>query len=96
MTRRGRPPTPGLLTPRETQVLALIREGLSNREIAEALGISLQGVKYHVTEILGKLGVSSREEAAAWNGERRLHGWQLAVFRYLPRVATAAVVGACR
>ena len=70
MSRRGRPLTPDLLTPREIEVLALIREGLTNREIAETLGISLQGVKYHVTEILGKLGVSSREEAAGWQPER--------------------------
>jgi DNA-binding CsgD family transcriptional regulator len=65
MKRRGRPRAPGL-TPRETQVLALIRAGRSNREIAEELGISLQGVKYHVTEILGKLGVDSRKAAAGW------------------------------
>jgi len=52
-------------------VLALLREGLSNEEIAARLGISLAGAKYHVSEILGKLGVASREEAARWTPERR-------------------------
>lgn len=66
MGKRGRPRHPDLLTPREWEVLALLRDGLSNEEIAERLGISLSGAKYHVSEILGKLGVSSREEAARW------------------------------
>jgi hypothetical protein len=47
-------------------VLALLREGRSNPEIAEALGISRDGVKYHVSEILSKLGLDNREAAAAW------------------------------
>jgi Tol biopolymer transport system component/DNA-binding CsgD family transcriptional regulator len=66
MARRGRPPHPDVLTPREWEVLALLREGLSNDEIAARLGITLAGAKYHVSEILGKLGVESREEAARW------------------------------
>ncbi len=66
MNGRGRPPTPDILTPREWEVLALLRRGLSNREIADELGISLAGAKFHVSEIISKLGVSSREEAAAW------------------------------
>jgi DNA-binding CsgD family transcriptional regulator len=71
MGRRGRPPHPDVLTPREWEVHALLREGLSNEEIAQRLGISLAGAKYHVSEILGKLGVASREEAARWTPERR-------------------------
>ena len=70
MKRRGRPPHPDVLTPRQWQVLALIREGLTDREIAQRLGISLDGVKFHVSEILGKLGVTSRNEAARWHEER--------------------------
>ncbi len=71
MNRRGRPPYPDVLTPRQWQVLALLREGLSNEQIALRLGISVDGVKFHVSEILGKLGVGSRNEAAHWEGEQR-------------------------
>ncbi len=53
MSKRGRPPHPDILTPREWEVLALLRESLSNDEIAQRLGISLAGAKYHVSEILG-------------------------------------------
>jgi DNA-binding CsgD family transcriptional regulator len=71
MNRRGRPPYPDVLTPRQWEVLALLREGLSKEQIALRLGISVDGVKFHVSEILSKLGVSSRNEAARWEGEQR-------------------------
>jgi two-component system nitrate/nitrite response regulator NarL len=51
------------LTPRESQVLRLMAEGQSNKEIARALGISDHTVKFHVNAILGKLNVQSRTEA---------------------------------
>lgn len=51
------------LTPRELQVLQLLAEGLPNRGIAQALGISEHTVKFHVNAILGKLGAQSRTEA---------------------------------
>jgi DNA-binding CsgD family transcriptional regulator len=66
MGRRGRPPYPDLLTPRQQEVLTLVREGLTNREIAERLDITPDGAKFHVSEILTKIGVRSREEAARW------------------------------
>ncbi len=52
------------LSPRQQEVLELIAAGKTNPEIAEALGISLDGAKYHVREIMAKLDVESREEAA--------------------------------
>ncbi len=52
------------LTDRETDVLRLLAEGLSNRAIAHQLGISEHTVKFHVNAILGKLGAQSRTEAA--------------------------------
>jgi NarL family two-component system response regulator LiaR len=60
----GQPPKPGLdLTERERAVLALMVEGLNNTQIAEKLGVSPSTVKSHVSNILTKLGVSSRTEA---------------------------------
>lgn len=53
------------LTPREVEVLALIGDGLTNQEIADQLVIELGTVKNHVHNILRKLDVRSREEAAA-------------------------------
>jgi DNA-binding NarL/FixJ family response regulator len=51
------------LTPRETEVLELLAEGLSNKGIAARLGISDQTVKFHVAAISGKLGAHNRTEA---------------------------------
>jgi DNA-binding NarL/FixJ family response regulator len=53
------------LTPRELEVLELLASGLSNKEIAERLGVSFHTVKFHVNSILGKLGASSRTEVVA-------------------------------
>jgi DNA-binding CsgD family transcriptional regulator len=71
MGKMGRPRHPDILTPREWEVLGLLRERLTNEEIAQRLNISLDGAKYHVSRILSKLGVTSREEAAAWPPEER-------------------------
>jgi DNA-binding NarL/FixJ family response regulator len=59
------PGTPLGLTSRELEVLALVAEGLSNRQIGERLYISTKTASAHVSNILAKLGVSGRGEAAA-------------------------------
>ena len=51
------------LTPRELEVLALVADGLRNREVAERLGVTEHTVKFHLAAIFGKLGASSRVEA---------------------------------
>ena len=51
------------LTAREQEVLAHVAEGMSNKAIAGALGISDQTVKFHVAAIIGKLGASNRTDA---------------------------------
>ncbi len=59
-------------------MLELIAKGKTNGEIAERLGISLDGAKWHVSEILTKLDVDSREDAAAWWASQRGVGPRLA------------------
>jgi DNA-binding NarL/FixJ family response regulator len=54
-----------LLSPRELEVLALLGEGLANKAIADRIFISENTVKYHVRNILQKLGVQNRTEAVA-------------------------------
>lgn len=72
MGQRGRPRHPDVLTPREQDVLSLIREGLTNEQIAARLGITFETAKHHVSEIISKLGVATREEAAAtWAARTR-------------------------
>jgi NarL family two-component system response regulator LiaR len=60
------------MTDRELEILALIADGLNNREIADQLFVSRSTIKTHVSNILTKLGVSSRTEAVAYAIENDL------------------------
>jgi DNA-binding NarL/FixJ family response regulator len=60
------PETPEALSERETEVLRLIAQGHSNKEIAQALGLSDKTVKTHVHRVLAKLGLPSRTQAALY------------------------------
>ena len=58
------------LTRRELEVLRLVAQHATDREVADALSISPRTVMHHVSHILAKLGVSSRRDAAVWAGRR--------------------------
>jgi DNA-binding NarL/FixJ family response regulator len=66
MKRIGSGPAESPLTKRESQVLQHVAMGLSNREIGKSLGISVETVKEHVQNILRKLDVNDRTQAAVW------------------------------
>jgi len=77
------------LTPRQEAVLTLMAEGLTNAEIARHLGITLDGAKWHVSEIPTRLNLASREEAIAWS--HQYQGWPARMSR---RLALLAMPGA--
>jgi DNA-binding CsgD family transcriptional regulator len=66
LNRRGRPPHPDILTPAEWQVLDGVRAGRTNQEIASDLGVTFHTVKYHVSNMLGKLQLEDRQALAGW------------------------------
>jgi two-component system nitrate/nitrite response regulator NarL len=76
--RAPRPPAPpsalDRLTPREREILACLARGESNKLIARVLDLAESTVKIHVQNILKKLGLSSRVQAAVFAVERGLHG----------------------
>ena len=57
-----------MLTPAEWKVAEQVRHGMTNRRIAERMGVSLDAVKFHVGNALSKLGFSSREQLRHWDG----------------------------
>jgi DNA-binding NarL/FixJ family response regulator len=65
-TRNKQPDSEIPLTQRETQVLRHLALGLSNKEIAQSLEISIETVKEHVQHLLRKMGVNDRTQAAVW------------------------------
>jgi DNA-binding NarL/FixJ family response regulator len=67
-----------LLTPREEQVVALVADGLTNREVATELGLTEHTVKKYLFRIFDKLGISSRVELVLYavsNGDHRAAEW---------------------
>jgi len=67
LTARNKPAHPTVeLTPRESEVLGLVRQGLANKQIARRLGISERTVKAHLTSTFQRIGVLDRTQAALW------------------------------
>ena len=64
--RKSEKEIPVKLSPRESDVLALVAKGMTNPEIAHQLGVSDNTVRFHMRNIFEKLGVNNRTEAAAW------------------------------
>jgi DNA-binding NarL/FixJ family response regulator len=76
-----------LLTPREEQVVALVAEGLGNRQIARELNLSEHTVKKYLFRIFEKLGISTRVELVLYavnNGDPRQAEWLAGANRLLP------------
>ena len=66
LAERAREPEPAALTPREREVLALLADGLANKQIARRLGIAEKTVKAHLTRVFAALDVTDRTQAALW------------------------------
>lgn len=64
------------LTPTERRVVDLIGNGMSNREIGDALGIAEKTVKNHITSLLSKMGLQRRTQVAAWVAAQKAVAWR--------------------
>lgn len=63
---RGRPRHDDVLTPAEWRIAHAVRHGITNRAIAERRGISIDAVKFHIANIVAKLGLNNRKELRQW------------------------------
>jgi DNA-binding CsgD family transcriptional regulator/catechol 2,3-dioxygenase-like lactoylglutathione lyase family enzyme len=71
MPSRGRPKYDDQLTHTEWKVADAVRHGLSNPAIASRLGVTTDAVKFHVSNILTKLGFTTRKQLRQWSGIRK-------------------------
>ena len=68
---RGRPPHDDQLTPMEWTTVEWVRHGLSNQQIAQRRSVGVDAVKFHVGNVLAKLGLADRRQLRRWDGVRR-------------------------
>ena len=73
---RGRPKHADLLTPAEWRTVHAVQHGMTNAEIARRRGISVDAVKFHVTNALAKLGLNDRRALRAWFRAPRDSAWR--------------------
>jgi len=66
LSARATTPSAAALSPREAEVLTLVRGGMANKQIARRLGISERTVKAHLTSVFQRIGVTDRTQAALW------------------------------
>lgn len=64
--RRGRPPHDDILTPAQWKATHAVQHGMTRRQIAARKGISRDGVKFHIENVLGKLGLPDRRALRQW------------------------------
>ena len=69
----GLAPDLGLLTPREREILQLLVDGYSVKQVASRLGIAMQTGKNHIHNIMSKVGASTRLQLCAWANDRGMH-----------------------
>lgn len=65
-TRRGRPPCRDILTPAEWRTVHAAQHGLSNRQIAHRHGVSLDAVKFHISNAVAKIGLDGKQALRRW------------------------------
>ncbi len=85
------PAGPAAITDRQLEVARLVAEGQTNAEIARTLGISIDGAKYHVSELLTRLGLTRRREIVEWYASRPRRGF--GAWGWWPWFAGAAGLG---
>ena len=76
------------LSPRESEVLAFITQGLSNQEIAQTIYLSINSVKTYIRTAYRKIGVASRSQAVGWGMQ---HGFEPASMRLLEPAGRAGM-----
>jgi DNA-binding CsgD family transcriptional regulator/catechol 2,3-dioxygenase-like lactoylglutathione lyase family enzyme len=64
--RRGRPPHDDALTPTEWEIVHAVQHGMTNREIAQRRGISVDAVKFHIENVRSKLNIESKHTLKQW------------------------------
>lgn len=74
--RQAHPDPTSSLTASESRVLDLVAKGMTNRDIADELGLAEKTVKNHVTSMLAKLGLSRRTQVIAWVANQRSTSWR--------------------
>jgi DNA-binding CsgD family transcriptional regulator/catechol 2,3-dioxygenase-like lactoylglutathione lyase family enzyme len=91
--RRGRPPHDDVLTPAEWAVVHAVRHGLSDARIALRRGVSRDAVRFHVRNVLAKLGLRGRAELRRWTGVPRTSGAYARARNQEKRMTTTRALG---